>query len=334
MGVTLAAITAAPALAKCNVAPKGALFFSMRPTTSPCALSVVVACTEAARSIEACLGSLDVACAGVDAEVIVLDASRDETADRAQRVHKNARVVRFPPGTLTPQLWANGYAASRGRVVAFTTGHCIASPSWARAMLDGIEAGATGVGGPFDLAPGTSLTDWAVFYLRYSVFLQATPGRGAVPEIAGDNAAYRRDALDRHAASFGEGFWEVDFHRRVHAEGGTLALVPDAAVRFGRSFPFAAIFRQRFAHGRHFGAGRVAAGERTAWQVVLAAPLVPFVLVRRIAARVLPHPRHRRRFVLALPVSLALAVAWSAGEAWGALTGAGVRPVSAPGVAT
>jgi hypothetical protein len=200
-------------------------------------------------------------------------------------------------------------------------------------MIDGIEAGATGVGGPFDLAPHTSVTDWAVFYLRYSAFLHAPARRGVATEIAGDNAAYRRDALDRHAASFGEGFWEVDFHHRVRAEGGTLALVPDAAVTFGRSFPFGTILRQRFVHGRHFGAGRVASGARRAWQVVLAAPVVPLVLVRRIAARVLPHPRHRRRFALALPASLALAAAWSAGEAWGAVAGAGVRPTPAPGVA-
>ena len=298
-----------------------------------CALSVVVACTEAERSIESSLASFRAACAGIDAELLVLDASRDDTADRAQRVHRDGRVVRFPPGTLTPQLWAYGYSASRGRVVAFTTGHCIASPRWARAMLGGIQAGATGVGGPIDLAPGTSVIDWAVFYLRYSAFLHSVPG-GVVDEIAGDNAAYRRDALDRHAATFGDGFWEVDFHRRVRAEGGILALVPAAAVTFGRAFPFGAILRQRFAHGRHAGAWRVAAGVRAGWQVVLAAPLVPFVLARRIAARVLPLRRHRRRFVLALPASVALAAAWSAGEAWGAVAGSGVHPAMSPEVAT
>ena len=301
---------------------------------TPRALSVIVACTEAARSIEACLDALSRACAGIDAEILVADASRDDTAERAQRLQRNGCVVRFPPGTLAPQLWAYGYAASTGRVVAFTTGHCIVPPGWARAMLDGIEAGATGVGGAFELAPGTSVIDWAVFYLRYSAFLQATPPRGGITEIAGDNAAYRRDALDRHAATFAGGFWEVDFHHHIRAEGGSLRLVAGATVAFGPSFPFREIVRQRFAHGRHFGASRVASGARAAWQVVLAAPLVPLVLARRIAARVLPHPRHRARFALALPVVLALAAAWSAGEAWGAVAGAGIGPLPAPGVAS
>ncbi|MEO6221794.1 MAG: hypothetical protein ABIP90_00990 [Vicinamibacterales bacterium] len=144
-------------------------------------------------------------------------------------------------------------------------------------------------------------------------------------EIAGDNAAYLRAALDRHSTTFDRGFWEVDFHRQLRADGGWLAAIPAAAVEFSRSFPFATIFRHRFVHGCFFGAGRVKSGVREARRILLAAPLVPFILAGRAAIRAAGGPSSWR-FVVALPWFLVLATAWAAGEAWGSLH-ANARPL-------
>ncbi len=191
-------------------------------------------------------------------------------------------------------------------------------------MIDALDAGATGAGGPLVIAPGARPLDWAVFYLRYSAFMPETIGSGPVDgEIAGDNAAYRREALDRHADSFADGFWEVDFHRQIRREGGWLVAVPAATAAFGRSFPLRTIAAHRFAHGRQFGAGRVRGGIRAAWQIVLAAPAVPVVLAARAARRVARTTTGRWRFIVALPWFLLLAGAWASGEAWGALRGSG-----------
>ena len=192
-------------------------------------------CTDAHRTIDDCLRRFERCCAGLNAELIVVDASRDGTAARV--TGRAAKLLRLAPGTLTPVLWAEGYRQSTGRIVAFTTGHCLPGETWAKAMIRAIDEGATGAGGPFAIAAGTGPLDWAVFYLRYSAFMTATLGCGRVTAIAGDNAAYRRAALDRHSDSFALGFWEIDFHRLVHAQGGWLAAVPAAAVEFGPSFP-------------------------------------------------------------------------------------------------
>ena len=50
-----------------------------QPPSSEPAITVVVACVEASRSIEKCLASIDQACAGLRAQVVVVDASRDRT---------------------------------------------------------------------------------------------------------------------------------------------------------------------------------------------------------------------------------------------------------------
>ena len=283
-------------------------------------VSVVIAANDAARSIDRCLRHLARACAGLRAELIVADGSRDDTAARAEAFGSPVTVIRCPADTLAPQLWAIGYRRATGRVVAFTTGHCLVSPGWATALTRAIDGGASGAGGPLVIGAGTRPLDWAIYYLRYSGVMPQTIGAGRIAgEIAGDNAAYSRPALDRHAATFQHGFWEIDVHRLLRADGGWLEAVPAATIAFTNSFPAATIVRHRFAHGRHFGASRVQGGTRAWWQIALTAPLVPFVLAARAAGR-LRHAGPPWRFVAALPWFLVLATAWAAGEAHGAVT--------------
>ena len=283
-------------------------------------VSVVIASIDARWTIDECVRRFAQTCEGLRAELIVVDASRDGTAAHVKG-HGNVTLVKCAEGTLTPELWAEGYRRSTGRVVAFTTGHCLPVTGWAPAMLNAIGRGAAGAGGPLVIAPGTRPLDWAVFYLRYSAFTPGTLGGGRIAgEIAGDNAAYARAALDRHADTFTDGFWEVDFHRLLRADGGWLAAVPAATVEFGRSFPLRTITSHRFAHGRQFGAARVRGG-RPVWILLLGAPAVPVVLASRVARRVWQGGESPVRFLVALPWFMWLATAWAAGEAWGALRG-------------
>jgi len=283
-------------------------------------LTVVVASVEASRSIERCLLALDEACAGITTQIILADASRDDTAALVRRRWPSVRVLRLQPGVLTPRLWSAGLQLARGRVVGFTLGHLFVARTWARALVQGLPAVA-GLGGPMVLSDDAGVADWAVFYQRYSAFLTSQLPDGPVAgEIAGDNAAYTRRALTRHLLSFAQGFWEVDFHRLLRADGGVLGATRQATASFGLSAPFGCTVRHRYLHGRHFGASRVAHGS-SALRIVAAAPLVPLILAWRAARRALPAPEHRRRFLLALPLFLVLASAWAAGEARGALAG-------------
>lgn len=282
-------------------------------------MSVIVASIDAGRSIDRCLDHLCQACEGLDAELIVVDASRDDTSSTVATRSGTVRLIRRPVGTLAPHLWAEGYRQTSGRIVAFTTGHCVVVPGWARALAGALDAGASGAGGPLRPAPGTGPVDWAVFYLRYSGFLQDGMKAGRVRgDIAGDNAAYRREALEPYAHSFDDGFWETRVHKLLRADGGWLMGVPEAIVEFGPSFPFTTAIRHRFAHGAQFGASRVWDGARARWQIVLAAPLVPGLFLWRVLRRVRRSALDCGRLLASLPWFLLLASAWSAGEAWGA----------------
>jgi hypothetical protein len=291
---------------------------TMNPARDTCELTVIVGSLDAGTLLPDCLASLECACAGLDAEILVVDGSSAANLDLIRQRFASARFIGMPPGTLVPALWGRGLREARGRIVAFTIAQCRVGASWARSLVDGIRSGAAGVGGSLDVLPATSATGRATFYLRYSAWL-GSPG-GPVREIAGDNAAYDHEALRAARTDAPESFWEVEAHARFHEQGRSLIMLSDATAWFTDDTGLATMAARRFAHGRHSGAFRVRSGIRTRWQMIAGAPLVPFVLLTRVARRVVRARGHVLRFVTSLGAFLVLAAAWAAGEAFGAFT--------------
>ena len=279
---------------------------------------MIVGSLDAAGTMRECLSALQAACEGIDAEILVADASLDESARLARESLPTARVLDLPVGTLVPALWGAGLREARGRVVAFTIAQCVVEPGWARGLLEGIGAGAAGVGGRLDVRRDTGATGRATFYLRYSVWLSVPDG--PAHEIAGDNAAYDRESLLSVRDSSGGPFWEVEAHARLRAAGRTLVIHPGATAWFTDDTALGTMAGRRFAHGRHSGSFRVRSGVRTRWQMVLGAPLVPLVLLLRVGRRVARAPGHMTGFITSLGAFLVLATAWAAGEAIGGFT--------------
>src|SRR5207237_233363 len=139
-------------------------------------------------------------------------------------------------------------------------------------------------------------------------------------ELPGDNAAYRRDALERTRSLYRDGFWEPEVNRRLRADGVRPWHAPELVVRQGRSAGLRAFTRQRLVHGRahgrlrgaRFGPGRNVAG-------ILGAPLVPPLMTGRILRELGRRRRHRARALAALPLVLWFNAVWAAGEAAGHL---------------
>jgi hypothetical protein len=294
-------------------------------------VSVVVGSVESGHSIARCLDAIGAALVGVAAEVFVVDASRDASAEIAEQKLGRERVIRCAPGTLTPDLWAIGIARTTGRIVALTTGHFVVEPNWITSLSSALAERTLGVAGRVDVRDDATVTDWAVFYLRYSEFLEESGrARAEVGGIPADNAAYDGDSARRFVRAGGDGFWEVEFHRQLHESGRTLALVSGATGWYGRSFPFRTILTHRFHHGRHAGAWRARHGQRRVAVIVLASPAVPILLASRVWGRVRALAPHRRRYLRSLPAFLIFAAAWALGEAIGALTGAPAARRTAP----
>lgn len=280
-------------------------------------LSVVVGSVESENSISRCLDALVRSCAGINAEIIVVDAGGGTVVEAAARSHPGVGFFTMPAHALTPRLWSEGLARSSGDVIAFTTGHCFVGNRWASSLLKAASGGVAAAGGPIRLAADASTLDAAIFYLRYSAYMNVGVDHD-VSDIAGDNAAYVRARIPDGSWSREQGFWEHDVNRAIRNGGGALHWASGAVAEFGSSFGLRSICSHRFAHGRLFGAARVGRGESPP-RIVLASPFVPFVIAARAGRRAMKLSGYRLRFLTALPLMLVVAFCWALGEARGAL---------------
>jgi hypothetical protein len=296
---------------------------SPRPGNGIGRVAVIVASIDAGATVRASLAWFAEEVDG-RGEVVLVDASRDATAEEIARGVPGVRVIRRPSGALAPELWRVGLDATDAPLVAFSTAAMVPTHGWLDAMLARLDAtGAAAVGGPIEPAERLAPTDRAVYLLRYVNYLLPLPA-AAVAEPPGDNAVYRRDRLRGLEPVIDSGFWEVEVHRRLRDRGERLAMADGAAVTFHGGSRLGPTLRQRFRHARHYGAAR---GSRQTTPARLAraaaAPLVPTVLMWRAAATLRARGRPCRPWFSALPGLAILLAAWALGEAYGTLTGPG-----------
>jgi hypothetical protein len=214
--------------------------------------------------------------------------------------------------SLVPERWKLGLEASGGRAIAFTTAQCCPEEDvWLGRLVEALGDSAA-AGGPIELASRRAV-DEAAWLLRYSAYHQRRSGSGHA-QIPGDNAMYRRDALEEVRESWADGFWEHGVNEELVRRGHTLGFDHNARVYLVSVGGIAAFARQRFQHGRQFGATRP-----RRWMLP-AAPLVPLVMLRA-AWRNVRGSGKQRLFPRALPSLLLSASAWAAGEAVGRATG-------------
>jgi hypothetical protein len=173
------------------------------------------------------------------------------------------------------------------------------------------------VGGAFDPPKSLGPAAWATYFLRYGVYLGYRE-RQPVADLAADNAAYRRADLERHREQWEDGFWEPEIHRRLLAEGRRLLFEPRLRVEQRGSFGVGNFCRQRRHHGRRYGAHRLRGrGSAEKLARIATSPLIPPVLLAKVARRILPHRPYRTAFLTALPALALFVCAWALGEAEG-----------------
>jgi hypothetical protein len=277
------------------------------------ALSIVVGSIGGAEGLEACLAALAPQVDG--AEVLVCEPAPSPAELRARFPFASFHVRE---GALVPALWRDGIDASRGATVALTISPMRPAPDWV-ARIRELEERAEVVAGAIDPGPDLRLADWAEYFCRYARDMLPFEGHECL-ELPGDNAAYRRDDLERTRPLYRDGFWEPEVNRRLHADGVRLWHTPELVVLQGRSGGARAFTRQRLAHGRAHGQQRGARfGRVRNLAGVLGAPLVAPLLTARILRETQQRRRLRGRALVALPLVLWFNAAWAAGEARGHL---------------
>jgi hypothetical protein len=285
-------------------------------------ISVVVASKVGKPFIDFCLHSLDAKAVG--AEVIVVAAGPRDYVATLRADYPWARVIHSADITQVPALRRLGVQAARGAFVAIIEEHCSAAPDWLSHAIRGLESGRYGaVGGPVGDHGYRRLRDWVVYFLEYHGALPPAVG-GETDNLNEANIAYRRSLLLEHVDLLDDGYWPMTLHPTLLAKGVKMLSTPDMVVHHRGPFDFVYYLGQRFLFSRAYAGVR--AQKQPVWRrlaYIVLAPLVPFMMLARIARLVLRKGQRIPQFVATLPLLSIALVVMVAGEWLGCVAGPG-----------
>jgi len=280
-------------------------------------LSIIIGSQNASSSISNCLRALENQRNGDGVEIIVVDNSTDGTPEIVESEFPNIKLVRSGQDKLMPELWEAGIQQSTGECVAITTSHFVPASNWIKEILKAHEDRYPAIGGAIENDKASGLVTWAIYFCRYSPYMLPFSEK-TVEDFAGDNASYKRSALDRCRDARRDGFWESFVHAEMRQQGLELLITPSIVVYHQKSFTFVGFMKQRFWHGRQFGSERaqkIPGLKRTVY--VLLSPLILPLYLYRITRRVIGKKKHIGPYLLSLPVLILFLLSWSTGETSG-----------------
>ena len=255
-----------------------------------------------------------------DAEILLVHQSPDDPASWASQPSPPVKKLHFPELALMPELWEQGIQESQGEIVALLSADCIPAPGWVEGILRAHKRGFSGVGGAIECDASSSLAGWAVYFCRYSRYMPPF-AEHETDDFAADNASYQRKDIDQCMAARANGFWEPEIHAELARTGQKLSLDPGIIVHFRNSMGILEFVQQRFHHGMQYGRDRGAGLPPMKRLFYIArSPLIPLVLLKRIASRVIKRRRNMGRFICSLPLVSLFLLGWTLGEVSGYLS--------------
>jgi glycosyltransferase involved in cell wall biosynthesis len=285
-------------------------------------VSIVIASIVGPPFIDECLMSIEASSRACGAEVLVVACGTAEYAERLVRKFSWVRVIHRAERETVPDLWRRGVEEASGDIVAFIEEHCVAAPDWLQRAVEAHAGGNYGVvGGPIVDYAYKRLRDWAVYFCEYNGYLP--PWRDEeVHDLASANIAYSRAVLLKYKEQMGAGYWGANLHPRLIADGVKFRAAPAMLVHHRGPFNYGYYLQQRFWFSRAFaGARTLPVSRKIAY--LLASPLLPFLLLTRMAQRVVRKHCRVEKFAQVLPLLIPVLLVYVAGEFVGYLAGPG-----------
>lgn len=288
----------------------------------PPRVSVVIASIVGAPFIDDCLDSLEQQAKNCGAEVIVVACGTAEYAARIAHKFSWVRVIHRTARETVPDLRRHGVEEASGDIVAIIEEHCLAAADWLQKAVEAHAGGDFGVvGGPVVDYAYPRLRDWVVYFCEYNSYLPPWQEGGA-HDLGSANIAYSRAVLLKYKDLLSSGYWEAGLHPRLIADGVKFHALPAMVVHHRGPFNYRYYLRQRYWFSRAFAGARQLPPLRKA-AYLLASPLVPFLLLVRMALRVSKKHCRTDKFAQSLPLLIPALIVYVAGECVGYLAGPG-----------
>lgn len=251
-------------------------------------VSIVIAGVSGDRAVERCTGLLRRAAENQDLEILVLRGDPDSVF----------------------QLRWRGIMQASGERVAVLGDRYQATPRWLKEIAEVDAEAAAGC-----IAPAASLNywGWCVYLSEYAhVAPPVTDGPALEPKQApGGNVLYSASVLGRWQPAASD--TDLSFHARLMQAGVNFQIGRALEVEFASAPGFSEYIRERFWLSRKIGSD---GGARK----LLVAPLLPFVVLFRVASAVCRKRRYIGRFLACAPAIFLLGIVQAAGESAGALS--------------
>lgn len=215
-----------------------------------------------------------------------------------------------------------GIRAATADTILLTEDHAYAEVSWCEQMVAALERniGAGAVGGAVE-CDSSRLLNWAIWCCDFGRYQNPLP-EGRAEFVSDSNVAYRRDALYQVESSWQGDYHETAVHWALAAAGFELLTTPNAIVWQSRSdLDWPRALKERFVWARSFAGTRanlISPIKRGVFAALT--PLLPAVMTWRMFRVTLARGVHRRRFLVAFPLVVALQTAWAVGEFVGYVT--------------
>ncbi len=286
-------------------------------------ISVIIASVNGLPGIDECLHALDKQQCESETEVIVVNRCQDGTAEHIRNCFRHVKLIEVSNRLSIPELRHIGMTHATGDIIVITEDHCIAPQNWLEEIRQAHESEYTAIGGAVENGSVERIIDWAAFFCEYSFAMPPVP-RGEVESIAGNNASYKRAALEQVDDRVKKDYWEFFLHEEMRKSGVRFLSVPSIIVIHRKEFGFFNFLSQRFHYSRSFAAMRRARiSNLIRAYYLLLSPLLPLLMLGRISHQVLSKRRFRREFALALPFLFVFMISYAAGEFVGYLLGSG-----------
>jgi len=285
-------------------------------------LSVVLASVNGWSMLGPTLRSLDAQPERARMEIIVVEAVGGATRAKLLAHRPAVAIVPVDRKQTIPVLRHLGVARAKGDLVAILEDHGEVAPDWATALIEAHRGPWGAVGGTVENGRD-GLVNWAAFFCEYAAYMGPV-AEGESTDLPGNNIAYKRPHLMRHAHELEQGRWESWINDKIRADGVPIASTNKAAVRHIKPFRLAHFLAQRFHFARSY------AGMRRVDQSVprrliygFGSIALPALLTLRVAKTALTKRRHLGKFAACLPLIALIYTVGAAGEMIGYLIGPG-----------
>ena len=291
-------------------------------TVAAPALSVVIASVNGWEMLGPTLRALDAQPERSRMEVIVVEAVGGPTRRALLEHRPGVEVIVVDEKRTIPALRHLGVVRARGDLVAILEDHGEVAPDWANTLIEAHKGPWGAVGGVVENGRD-GLVNWAAFFCEYTPYMgPVTEGESA--DLPGNNIAYKRPHLLRHAHELEQGRWESWINDNLRRDGVPIASTNKAVVRHIKPFRLAHFLVQRFHFARSY------AGMRRVDQSIpkrliygCGSLTLPALLLSRVARQALAKRRHLGRFAASVPLIALFYTVGAVGEMVGYLIGPG-----------